>query len=148
MVTLKLLGRESPKCAVPHVLENIAGVKIETACKSSKPLRLTPDHLVYTHKGLLAAGTIRKGDYLFRDMAETQQCEVTQVTQEFGTYFALNCPESDVIASGYKTSTFGYLHAVPAAWMRFASKIFGIHRASAIGDSIASFLYKWNIISN
>jgi len=147
-VTLASLGRHSPKCAVPHVHENILGVKIETACKGTKPLRLTADHLVYTQKGLVAAGTIRAGDYLYRDMAETQQCEVTGTFKEFGTYYALNCEESTVRTEGFKTSTFGYNHAIPSAWMRYASKVFGVQRASAIGDSVANFLYKWNVIAN
>jgi hypothetical protein len=147
-VTLASLGFNSPKCAVPHVHENILGVKIETACKGTKALRLTPDHLVYTQKGLVAAGTIRAGDYLYRDMAETQQCEVTATFKEFGTYYALNCEESTVRTEGFKTSTFGYNHAIPSTWMRLASKVFGVQRASAIGDSVANLLYKWNVISN
>ncbi len=147
-VTLASLGRASSKCAVPHVLESVLGVRIETACKGVRPLRLTADHLVFTQRGLVAAGTVRPGDYLFRDLAQTQQCAVTATGREFGTYFGLNCEESTVLSDGFKTSTFGYTHALPAAWMHYASKVLGVQRASSIGDSVVSFLYRWSIISN
>jgi hypothetical protein len=148
-VTLASLRRDSSKCVVPHVYKNVIGVKIETDCEGAKPLRLTPDHLVYTQKGLVAAGTISRGDFLFHDFAQTKRCEVTDTSREFANYFGLNCAESSTVrAEGFKTSTFGYSDAIPAAWMRWGSKLFGLHRASAIGDSVANFLYSWNVISN
>jgi len=108
---------------------------------------LTDDHLVYAHDGLRAAATIKVGDFLYSDMEEKNTCEVTKVEIEIGqTYFGLNCEESEVLADGYKTSTFGIFHEVPAAWMKYASKILGVHAASSLGDSFATLFSKLNLI--
>lgn len=134
----------SPLCSVPHVIK-ADGVKISTTCSGS--LRLTNEHLVYTQEGLKTAGSIKKGDVLFADMDEKQTCEVVQVEREIAqTYFGLNCEDSEVLADGYKTSTFGIFHAVPAMWMKYASKVIGVKYASQLGDVFANTLVKLNLL--
>jgi hypothetical protein len=75
-------------------------------------------------------------------MAESQHCQVIRVTQEDSEqhYFGLNCHESVVLANGFKASTFGNYHSIPAAWMKYGSKLIGIERASKWGDAIAQLL--------
>ena len=103
---------------------------------------------MYTARGLLLASELTKGDVLFSDLAESVHCRVTNIATEQNdqTYFGLNCAESIVLANGIKTSTFGKYHTIPAFWMKYASKIFGIERASSIGDSITDALFKMNVI--
>lgn len=119
-------------------------------------LRLTNDHLVYVSRGLLpdvmtelrAASTVRAGDIVYQDLAQTSPCQVTQVTQETGdqAYFGLNCEESNVLANGIKTSTFGLYHTIPALWMKYASRWLGIERASRFGDAVVNLLSKMNFL--
>lgn len=132
-------------CKVPHIVR-ARGVIIETSC--NRVLRLTEDHLVYSSKGLMAASALITGDVLFSDLDQLHPCKVIRTSQESHdqTYFGLNCAESIVLANGIKTSTFGKYHAIPAFWMKYASKIFGIERASSIGDGIANALIKMNLI--
>jgi len=140
----QLQTSEAPICAIPHVVVS-NGVKISTTCPGV--LRLTNDHLVYTHDGLQSAATVKVGDFLYSDMEQKNTCEVTKIEIEVAqTYFGLNCEESEVLADGYKTSTFGIFHEVPAAWMKYASKVLGVHAASALGDSFASLLSKIKLI--
>lgn len=137
--TLKA-SKVAHSCHVPHVF-NADGVKIRTTCFNGKPLRLTEEHLVYTATGLVMAGTIKPGDFLYGDLDEEKVCEVVAVDKERNqNYFGLNCLESIVLADGFKTSTFGYTHDVPALWMKYASQIVGVARASRLGDKIASFV--------
>jgi hypothetical protein len=135
----------SGECRVPHVIKSTDGVIIKTSCSS---LQLTSDHLVFTGSGLKSAGAIIKGDILFADTEERMPCKVISVTKSSKeqTYFGVNCLESTVLANGIKTSTFGKYHTIPAFWMKYASKIFGIERASSIGDSLVSMLIKMNLI--
>jgi hypothetical protein len=85
------------------------------------------------------AANVKVGDFLFQDHEQKKTCEVQKIEQEQDqSYFALNCEESVVLADGYKTSTFGITHDLPAMWMKFASKMVGIERASAWGDVLAS----------
>jgi hypothetical protein len=97
-------------------------------------LRLTGDHLVFTLAGLKAAASVAVGDTVFADLSETERCSVVHVASEDAqhkqTYFGLNCLESIVLADGIKTSTFGHYHWFPAAWMKYASKVLGVKRAS------------------
>lgn len=137
-----------------HLLFNNLGVKIGTSCGPS--LRLTPEHLVYTQNGLVAAGHVSVGDTLFQGEKEIP-CQVTSVFGNFlfqflslvvtllvgesnQKYFGLNCEESVVFSNGYKVSTFGIYHDIPALWMKYSSKLIGILPASRIGDGVASFL--------
>ena len=93
-----------------------------------------------------------QGDTVFTSMDETTTCALTCAVKSVmhesrnQRYFGLNCLESVVLADGVKTSTFGRLHAVPAAWMKYAGSMIGIHRASAIGDAIATILAKIGVI--
>jgi hypothetical protein len=132
-------------CKVPHIVR-ARGVIIETSC--NRALRLTSDHLVYSSKGLMAASSLITGDVLFSDLDQLHPCKVIRISNEQNdqTYFGLNCAESIVLANGIKTSTFGKYHTIPAFWMKYASKIFGIERASSIGDSLVSVLIKMNVI--
>jgi hypothetical protein len=132
------------ECRVPHIVRATNGVRIETSCSpgsssGSNALRLTGDHLLYTLRGLRAASTIVVGDVLFGDMAESQRCQVIRVTKEDSEqlYFGLNCHESIILANGLKASTFGNYHSIPAAWMKYTSKLVGVERASKWGDAIA-----------
>lgn len=146
VVTLdELLRKEHPECHVPHQVQG-GGVAISSTCSADK-LRLTADHLVYTNRGLIAATNVRVGDEVFGDQAESKKCQVTKVESEQNQrYFALNCHESEVITNGVKTSTFGVVHRVPALWMKYASKVIGIERASKIGDVVASVLARLSLI--
>jgi len=131
-------------CAIPHEILT-DGVKIQTTCDQA--LRLTNDHLVYTQSGLRTAGSVKVGDFLYNDMTEKGVCEVTSVEVDRAqSYFGLNCEESIVLANGYKTSTFGVTHDLPAIWMKYASKIFGVDAASSFGDMVANFLFNWKLI--
>jgi len=131
----------SQLCAVPHVVIT-DGVKISTSCKTS--LRLSNTHLVYTSKGLVRAVDVQLGDHLFADMEQNTPCQVLSIEQEIKQkYFGLNCEDSDVLADGYKTSTFGDYHTIPAAWMKYGSLVLGVHTASAIGDLVASLFYAY-----
>jgi hypothetical protein len=123
-------------CVVPHVVKT-DGVKISTTCK--RPLRLTPDHLVYTQNGLVAAESIQIGDDL---VGEQGNCKVTSIEMETDQdYYGLNCEESVVFANGHKASTFGKYHALPAFWMKWASKVVGIESASYYGDVLANLFF-------
>lgn len=146
VVTLgSLLRQEHPDCHVPHQMQ-AHGMAISTSCSTEK-LRLTVDHLVYTGRGLVAAANVQVGDEVYGDHAETKKCKVTKVESEFNQrYFGLNCRESDVLANGVKTSTFGVTHGIPAFWMKYASKVLGVQRASSWGDAIASVLARANLI--
>jgi len=140
-----LLAGTVPACVVPHVKRS-DGVAIHTAC-SAQALRLTPEHLVYSARGLLLASELRVGDSLFADVNEQAVCNVTSIDAEARQrYFGLNCEDSVVLANGIKTSAFGVYHTVPTAWMKIASSLVGVKRASAIGDQIAAFLYDWSLV--
>lgn len=151
----QLKGRLVADCKVPHLVQ-ARGVVIEASCsgttarapQSRKTLRLTGDHLVYTARGLQPASELLSGDTIFADLAQETPCRVTRVSQETTdqTYFGLNCVESIVLADGIKTSTFGKYHAIPALWMKYASKLLGIEKASSIGDSFASALLKMKLM--
>lgn len=134
----KVRTGENPDCRIPHTVWRI-GITIKTSCTVNN-LRLTADHLVFTHRGMLQAGEIRPGDVLFADLAETKPCHVLVASIEPTPqeYIGLNCRISVVLASGLKTSTFGRLHTLPAFWMQYVSLIFGAHRASTWGDYLAS----------
>jgi len=143
--TLASLQKEGSVCAVPHVFSD-DGVKIHTSCKGMGPLRLTGDHLVYTQKGLVVASSIVVGDFVYSDLEENNVCEVTKIQHELGeTYFGLSCEESVVLANGFKTSTFGNTHTLPALWMKVVSKVVGVHRATAWGEKIVSFLNEMGV---
>jgi hypothetical protein len=138
-------GDRKGECHVPHVVQS-NGVSIETSCNKS-PLRVTNDHLVYTSSGLRPAASVQKGDILYSDIEEKHMCVVNSIKGEANQkYFALNCRNSDVLANGVKTSVFGYTHAIPAFWMKYASPILGVERASRLGDAVASFLGRWNLL--
>jgi len=127
------------ECVIPHVVTS-DGVSIETSC-GPRPLRLTPDHLVFSTRGLVAAGEIKVGDSLFGDEEQHRVCHVKKVVAEHGQkYFGLNCHKSVVLADGIKASTFGSLHTLPAMWMKYVGMTFGIERASRWGDSIVTFV--------
>lgn len=138
MAITKFAASNPSECVIPHSVRT-DGVIIQHSC-SSDPLRLTADHLVYTHRGLVYAGTLERDDVLYHTEEEVHgSCKVLEVSLEKDqTYVGLNCLHSVVIANGVKTSTFGSFHAIPAAWMKYASKIIGINWASAIGDTMVN----------
>jgi len=123
-------------CVIPHEIFS-GGLKITTTCEGS--LRVTDEHLVYTQNGLVMASTVKVGDFLYQDTAQKKTCEVVAIEAETQqTYFGLNCEDAVVLADGYKVSTFGLTHDLPAIWMKYASKIVGLERASAWGDVLAT----------
>jgi len=135
----------SSECMIPHIV-SANGVKISTTC-SSKPLRLTNEHLVFTNIGVRHASTLLKGDILFSDVGQLSQCIVTEVSKEENQkYFGLNCIESIVLAKNVLCSTFGNYHRIPAAWMSWMGHYFGIEKASRWGDSIAVTLAGLNLL--
>ena len=127
---------------MPHVVKS-DGVRITTA--HGVVLRLTGDHLVFTGRGLIAADQITTADTLFGPGGE--RITVASIEHESNqVYFGLNCLESIVYANGIRTSTFGKYHKIPELWMKYAGSLFGVHRASSIGDSIVELLARARII--
>jgi len=140
-----LAKQHADECVVPHTMQ-ASGVSIATSC-SDTPLRLTNDHLVYSSKGLVTAVSLKEGDLLYKDMEQKQLCTVRSVTGETNQrYFGLNCRTSDVLANGIKTSTFGDQHAIPAAWMKYVTKVLSVEQASRLGDSLVSALRFFGLI--
>ncbi len=138
-------GLHKGTCTVPHVVQ-ANGVSITTSC-SDKPLRLTNEHIVFTSSGKRPAMSVQKGDVLFRDLDEKEPCIVTSVHGEHNQrYFGLNCATSEVLANNIKTSTFGVTHDIPAAWMKYATKIMSIEHASQIGEGVVSVLQKFGVV--
>ncbi len=130
-----ILGDE---CRIPHVVKS-DGVIIISEC-DERPLRLTPDHLVFTDRGLLPAGKIVIGDIVEGHFG--RKCSVTKISSEKDQmYYGLNCIESVVFANGIKCSTFGRFHTLPAFWMKYASKFMGIEATSKVGDFFANLFH-------
>jgi GT2 family glycosyltransferase len=138
--------RNHPSCAIPHMVK-AQGVSILTTCTPENALRLTNDHLVYSSKGLVAAGSIVEGDVLFADLNQQHPCKVVKVVAdtEEQDFFGLNCLKSTVLANQIKTSTFGRLHTVPSIWMSWVGTVVGAKRASTWGDAIAQVAHRMNI---
>lgn len=138
-----------PSCSIPHIVQ-AQGVVVTARCANlTRILRVTEEHLVYTQRGLEAAGYLIPGtDTLYADLAESFTCMVVNLTQETHEheYFGLNCISSQVLASGLKSSTFEKLHSVPALWMQVAGYILGIEQASKVGDYIAELAKNMNLI--
>ena len=141
-----LMKEHNKECVIPHVREHLNGVWIET--ESQQVLRLTKSHLVHTERGLIRAEHLRIEDKVYTSLDEKETTKVTLVKEDNDqTYFGLNCHVSEVLANGIKTSTFGNVHSIPAFWMTHVSKIIGIQRASAIGDSVANILARLGFIN-
>jgi len=142
-MTLKsLLEKKHKECVVPHVVDN-SGLKITTNCKDALPLRLTTEHLVWTPTGFVRADSLKVGDTLTREIDSVEEkCTIQTIEIEDSKYFGLNCEKSEVLANGFKTSTFGVTHTAPATWMKWASKVIGVSKASWLGDSIVKALNK------
>jgi len=142
----QLQAGHQPDCVVPHTVRT-DGVKIDTSC-STLPLRLTSDHLVFTTKGITAAGDLKAGDTVYGDEQEQKLCTVTSVQSERAAedYFGLNCRDSVVMVSGVKTSTFGTYHMLPSLWMKLVSSVLGVQRASRLGDALVTQLRGWNLL--
>ena len=62
---------EHAECTIPHTVSSDGGVRITTTC-TSKVLRLTGNHLVYSSIGLVAARHVKAGDELFSDLDQTK----------------------------------------------------------------------------
>lgn len=140
--------RTNEECSIPHVVE-AQGVILTAKCGAeTKTLKLTDGHLVYTQRGLQAAGDLKNDDSLYSDLKETATCSIVSITKESKTqqYFGLNCLTSQVLASGIKSSTFEKLHSVPAFWMQIMGRILGVKKASVLGDYIAELVGKINLI--
>lgn len=141
----QLLADHAHECVVPHVVVT-HGIAITAYCEQEEHvLRVTPGHLVYTQRGLVAAADVTHSDTLYSNMEKTRACHVLKVDRDTATaeYFGLNCYTSDVLASGIKTSTFEKLHTLPSLWFSIAGRILGIQRASSIGDRLAHLVAKW-----
>jgi hypothetical protein len=136
----------SGECRIPHTVLS-DGVRIETTCGGSG-LRLTADHLVWAKQpfgdGFVTAASLEPGATVFSDLQRLQPCQVLSVAVEKSqTYFGLNCLESVVLADNVLISTFGKYHQVPAAFMHYAGRVFGIGQASRVGDAIASLFSRF-----
>lgn len=138
-----------PECSIPHFVRS-RGVIITAKCNGQqKVLQLTPGHLVYTQRGLVAASNVKPHeDILYADLMHQEPCEVESVTQDEGEsdYFGLNCLESQVLASGIKTSTFEKYHAIPSAWMSVMGRLLGVERASSIGDHLVYMIHRMKML--
>jgi len=134
-MTLESLKKLDSPCHVPHIIQS-NGLKFITSCPDTMPLRLSPEHLVWTPNGYVEAGSLKVGNYLYNQ--ELTSCEITKVESELNQeYYGLNCEESEVLADGWKVSTFGHIHTVPTLWMKYSSKLFGVKISSKIGDLFA-----------
>jgi hypothetical protein len=140
--------KQHSECAIPHIVSAVGSIVTANCGGETKILKLTSGHLLYTQRGLQPAGDLTKDDVLFADMAEQRQCHVVTVEKEkmVQQYFGLNCYESQVLASGLKSSTFEKIHSVPSFWMAIMGRILGIKQASVIGDHIAELVAKLNLI--
>lgn len=141
--------RNPGPCRIPHVLEGMrGGVVLET--ESGELLRLTANHLVFAHRlGLVPARLLVAG----RDavMVGREERPVllknVQLDDTPARYFGLNCPQGSVVlANNIKCSTFDTLHHLPALWMRVASAVVGIDRASRWGDTMAGWAHSLGIV--
>jgi len=93
--------------------------------------------LVWTPTGYVQADSLKVGDFLYDQ--ENTKCEINLVESELNQeYYGLNCEESEVLADGWKVSTFGVTHNVPSLWMKFCSILFGVKFSSMLGDRFAS----------
>jgi len=136
--SLPELAAKESECAIPHIVSQKNGLRITTDCGSA-PLLLTADHLVRGDRGFVPAGSLAVGDTLFGNLERTQRCSVLGVEAEMGqTYYGLNCLESEVLADSVACSTFGSYHTLPALYMSWAGRVFGIKAASSFGDAVAS----------
>lgn len=128
------------ECKVPHTPKS-RGVVIQTSC--NKTLRLTDTHLVATSTGFQTAVSVKQGDILFGDFEGTVECTVesNEKEKDVQRYFGLNCLQSEVLANGLKTSTFGDFHTLPSWYMYYAGKVVGAETASVFGDYIAEWYY-------
>lgn len=136
-MTLSNLKKADSPCFVPHIIP-ASGVKLTTSCSNTMPLRLSGEHLVWTPNGYVSAASLKVGDFLYDQVSA--KCEITLVESEHNQeYFGLNCEDSEVLADGWKVSTFGVTHNVPSLWMKYGSKLFGVKLTSIVGDRIASF---------
>jgi hypothetical protein len=89
----------------------------------------------------VVAGNLQQGDTdiesnLNGHHEETVIKEITAENDQL--YFGLNCRESVVFANGLQVSTFGRLHVLPSLWMKYVGGLFGINRASKMGDFIVT----------
>lgn len=141
--------RVHPECSIPHVVQS-TGVVVTARCgNETKTLKLTPGHLLYTQRGLQAAGDLKPGrDIVFGDTLEHTKCTILSVTQDdhIDAYFGLNCLTSQVLADGLKASTFEKLHSIPSFWMAVVGRILGIKHASSVGDYISELIQKMNVV--
>ncbi len=96
----------------------------------------------------MTAESVTSTDTIYTTLDGSTSCAVKSIVEQSksASYFGINCLESVVLANGIKTSTFGRFHTVPAAFMRYAGAILGANRASALGDTIVSVLYKIGVI--
>ncbi len=136
------------ECAIPHIVSAIGSIVTVHCGAETKVLKLTSGHLVYTQRGLQPAGDLTKDDVLFADMDEQHKCQIVSVEKEktMQKYFGLNCYESQVLASGLKSSTFEKLHSVPSFWMAIMGRILGIKRASEYGGYIEQLASKMSLV--
>lgn len=123
-------------CRIPHIVRS-DGLSISTSC--GEKLRVTPEHLVFTSRGLIEAADINLNDFL---QSRDQMCRVILIhVEKDQEYFGLNCVNSVVYANGYKVSTFGHMHIIPAFYMNIVSLIFGVEKASRWGNMIAEYYF-------
>jgi len=100
---------------------------------------MTPD-------GFRPAGSLKEGDRLYSKVHSTAaaDCAIISIESEVNQlYYGLNCEDGHVEVDGYWVSTFGVQHSLPNAWMKLASKVFGVKTASRIGDRVATLLHDW-----
>lgn len=138
----ELLDGKETECKVPHTPMS-KGVIITTSC--NKTLRVTDTHLVATTNGYQLAYSLQPGDKLFGDhLSNDDMCVVESNTREktVQQYFGLNCIQSEVLADGLRTSTFGDFHTLPSWYMYFVGGGFGVDLASQFGEYVAEWYYK------
>lgn len=146
------------ECRIPHVVKS-DGIKITIRCfheyknktygESYSKLRLTADHLIRLQNGLFVSAKDiayeTRVNFAYTDPWWTKCYVDSKEVESDQTYFGLNCLRSVVYANGVEVSTFGSYHELPATWMHFVGRIFGIERASRWGDNLAQLAKRFKI---
>jgi hypothetical protein len=135
--------RQHAAFAVPHIITT-DGLAIHT--DSGAVLRVTPNHMIFSQRGVHRADELCVGDTLFTSLDEKQRCRVVKIAVEHQqTYFGLNAETTEILADGIKVSVFGNHHVAPSLWFRLMSPVIGVAAASTI---MQAAIDGWSRVSN
>jgi len=153
----QLLNGDEKECRVPHTVK-ADGLRIEliqypldvNPLENQRiTLRLTPDHLVSTSRGLIQAQHLEGDDLIHGELSTESNIKFSIIAvgpEKSKLYFGLNCLEGIVMANGARTSTFGSYHIIPSAWMSIVGRMIGVDQASRWGDHIATQFHQLGLL--